>query len=98
MSKHGEIPTPLSEVLSGANLRKQKHTESSNNLFSVKYAGKTYIIHQKKIKMTKAQQLRTTESGSSSTRGGRRNSLVQRREGKIRCAKSERLQPTQQLF
>ena len=50
MSKHEEIPTPLSEVLSGANLRKQKHTESSNNLFSVKYGGKTYINHQKKKK------------------------------------------------
>ena len=50
MSKHGEIPTPLCEVLSGANLRKQKHTESSNNLFSVKYVGKTYIIHHKKNK------------------------------------------------
>lgn len=48
MSKHEEIPTPLSEVLSGANLRKQKHTESSNNLFSVKYGGKTYINHQEK--------------------------------------------------
>lgn len=98
MSKHGEIPTPLSEVLSGANLRKQKHTESSNNLFSVKYVGKTYYSPEKKIKMTKAQQLKTTESRSSSTRGARRSSLVQRQEGKIRCGKSERLQPTQQLF